>query len=42
MEPGATKPPRLTNTVFGSVQDAEWHVFKLRWKELTGQDLPID
>ena len=42
MEPGASKLPRLTNTVFTSVQEAEWHVFKLRWKELTGQDLPID
>ena len=23
-------------------EDAEWTVFKLRWRELTGRDLPID
>jgi len=27
---------------FDRLEDAEWHVFKLRWKEITGQDLPID
>ena len=25
-----------------SVREAEWVVFKLRWKRLTGQDLPLD
>ena len=42
MEPGAAAAPRLTNTVFTSLEDAEWHVFKLRWKALGGEDLPID
>jgi N,N-dimethylformamidase len=42
MEPGAVQPPRLTNTVFTDVREAEWQVFKLRWKALTGQDLPLD
>ncbi len=36
MEPGAPAPPKLTNTVFTSLEEAEWHVFKLRWQALTG------
>ena len=28
--------------VFGSKAEAEWAVFKLRWRELTGRDLPIE
>ncbi len=35
-------PPRLTNMVFDKLEDAEWQVFKLRWKALTGEDLLID
>ena len=27
---------------FTSFADAEWTVFKLRWKDLTGHDLPLD
>lgn len=27
---------------FRSHHEAEWTVFKLRWKELTGRDLPLD
>ena len=27
------------NQVFESVNDAEWHVFKLRWQALTGQTI---
>lgn len=27
---------------FRSMEEAEWTVFKLRWKELTGRALPID
>jgi hypothetical protein len=42
MEPGAAAAPKLTNTVFTSLEAAEWHVFKLRWQALTGQELPID
>lgn len=42
MEPGAVAPPQLTNSVFTSLEAAEWHVFKLRWQALTGKDLPID
>jgi hypothetical protein len=34
--------PRMTNRTFDRLEDAEWHVFKLRWKDMTGQDLPID
>lgn len=42
LEPGAVAPPRLTNTVFTSLEAAEWHVFKLRWQALAGEELPID
>jgi hypothetical protein len=28
--------------VFRSRAEAEWAVFKLRWRELTGRDLPIE
>lgn len=28
------------NRVFTSIEEAEWHVFKLRWKKYTGKDLP--
>jgi hypothetical protein len=30
------------NTVFTDIAEAEWLVFRLRWRELTGQDLPED
>ena len=42
MQAGGRDPPRLTNVTFTSLEEAEWHVFKLRWKDITGQDLPID
>jgi hypothetical protein len=34
------KPVKLSNHVFDRIEDAEWHVFKLRWKKYTGRDLP--
>jgi N,N-dimethylformamidase len=42
MHPGAKGPPQLTNTVFTSLEEAEWHVFKLRWQALTGREPPIE
>jgi hypothetical protein len=33
-------PVQLTNHAFDKLEDAEWHVFKLRWKKYTGRDLP--
>jgi topoisomerase IA-like protein len=41
---GATPADPITPTgqVFKSVREAEWVVFKLRWKRLTGQDLALD
>jgi hypothetical protein len=27
---------------FGSLEEGEWAVFKLRWKAITGRDLPLD
>ncbi|MEM7024516.1 MAG: hypothetical protein AAF637_18345 [Pseudomonadota bacterium] len=41
-DPSAPAAPKLTNTTFDRLEDAEWHVFKLRWKALAGTDLPID
>jgi hypothetical protein len=34
------EPVQLTNHAFDKLEDAEWHVFKLRWKKYTGRDLP--
>jgi hypothetical protein len=42
MEPGAKAPPRPTNIVFTDLAEAEWHVFKLRWAQLAGEELAID
>ncbi len=39
MEPNSRKPPRRTNTVFTDLKEAEWHIFKLRWATLAGEDL---
>jgi hypothetical protein len=32
----------VPGVVFHSLAEAEWEVFKLRWKDLTGRDLPLD
>jgi hypothetical protein len=41
---GATPADPIVETgqIFQSVREAEWAVFRLRWKRLTGQDLPLD
>ena len=36
-EPG--KPPKLLKEKFTSLADAEWYVFKKRWKAMTGETL---
>ena len=41
-EPGTNAPPRLTNTVFTDLEEAQWHVFKLRWQALGGGELDIE
>ncbi|MGH6954572.1 MAG: hypothetical protein ACREGL_10340 [Alphaproteobacteria bacterium] len=28
--------------IFRSLEEAEWEVFKLRWKKHTGRELPLD
>jgi hypothetical protein len=33
------KPLKMLNKKFTSLETAEWHVFKLRWKEHTGETL---
>ncbi len=42
MEPGQRRAPRRTNTVFTDLEQAEWHVFRLRWAQLAGEELPIE
>lgn len=42
MEPASRKPPRRTNVVFTDLKEAEWHVFKLRWAALAGEEPAID
>ena len=34
--------PVLTDIVFARLEDAEWHVFRLRWARMTGVELPGD
>ena len=40
MTPGSREPPRSTNVVFTDLKEAEWHVFRLRWAMLAGEELP--
>ncbi len=42
LEPGGRSPPRRTNVVFTDLREAEWHVFKLRWAKLAGEELPLE
>ncbi len=42
MNPKEKKPPRLTNTSFASLEEAEWQVFRLRWAERAGEECPIE
>ena len=34
--------PRRVGPVFATVEEAEWAVFKLRWKKFTGQELAVE
>jgi hypothetical protein len=34
--------PHRLGPVYASWEEAEWAVFKLRWKRHTGQSLPVD
>ncbi|KVV46701.1 hypothetical protein WK92_24395 [Burkholderia ubonensis] len=38
MRPGAGQAPEPTECTFDSLEEAEWHVFKLRWARLAGLD----
>lgn len=33
------EPIQMSNQVFHKIEDAEWFVFKQRWKKHTGEDL---
>jgi hypothetical protein len=41
MQPGAPCAPTLMEQTFTSLEQAEWHVFKLRWARLAGEDLAL-
>jgi len=41
MKTGVIAPPRRTNTTFDSIEQAEWEVFKIRFKAATGRDCPV-
>ena len=41
LRPGARERPRRTNVVFTDLREAEWHVFKLRWAALSGEELAL-
>jgi hypothetical protein len=41
-EPGTRTPPRRTNVVFTDLKEAEWHVFRLRWAALAGEECPVE
>ncbi|MDB5359460.1 MAG: hypothetical protein JWO51_757 [Rhodospirillales bacterium] len=36
------RPELVPEHVFTDIREAEWLVFKLRWKLLTGRDLDVD
>lgn len=42
LKPGGRGRPELTDVAFDSVADAEWYVFKLRWRALAGSELDLD
>jgi hypothetical protein len=42
MEGDPLRPRLLPEHVFTSLEEAEWHVFKLRWEMLTGQPLVLN
>jgi hypothetical protein len=42
LDPSGRNPPQRTNTVFTDLKEAEWHVFKLRWAEMAGEELPAE
>ena len=37
-----SEPISYTGDTFATLEDAEWAVFKLRWRRLFGSDLPLE
>jgi branched-chain amino acid transport system permease protein len=35
------KPPQFENKFYRSLEEAEWDVFKRRWKDFTGEELKL-
>ena len=40
--PTPTDPISYTGDIFVTLEDAEWAVFKLRWRNLFGSDLVVE
>ena len=38
-QPGGLPPRLLADRVFTSLEDAEWHAFRIRWEAVTGRPL---
>jgi len=34
--------PFVSERIFTSLEQAEWHVFQIRWQEMTGRTLPVE
>ncbi len=41
MTPGSNAPPKPTNILFNTLEEAEWHVFSLRWSMLASSQPPL-
>ena len=40
-QPGGLPPRLFPERVFASLEDAEWHAFRVRWEAVTGRALPV-
>jgi N,N-dimethylformamidase len=40
--PSARDPVDILGPSFASMEEAEWHVFKLRWRQFAGTDPAVD
>ncbi len=42
MELGASSAPTMLDKEFSSTEEAEWYLFRVRWRDITGKECPID
>lgn len=41
IKPGAKTLPEYTELEFKRLEDAEWHVFRERWRKFADEELPV-